>query len=193
MVLVIALLVPSRPLIRSHEANALVVDVVPSRPLPPPPAERSPSPTPQAQSAPKPSPSPSAPLVTESAPSDGAASPPHIWTFDPSQGVTVVVYGQRPTLDLPAADRPAAEISGYRAGFEPSEIEGLNGPHAGGSVLFDVLVDESGMASAVVPVERNCSERAFETALAVVSQWRYAPATFAGTPVQGWLQVRIDF
>jgi len=189
--LAIALLMPSRPLLRADAADALVVDVIPSRPEPPRPAASRPSAPAREQPAPATAPPP--PSTTPASGSKAGEAAGTTWAFDPSQGIAVVVYSQRPTLDLAAADQPPAEIPGDRAGFEPSEIEGLNGPNAGGSVLFDVLVDESGIASAVVPVERNCSERAFETAMAVVSQWRFVPATFAGTPVQAWLQVKLEF
>ncbi len=192
VMLALALLVPSRPLLRSDDTGSLVVDVVPSRTEPPRPATAPAPVTPRERPAPAKA---SPPAGTRApAPSNGIGdAAPATWAFDPSQDITVVVYSQRPTLDLAAADLPPAEIPGYRAGFEPSDIEGLNGPNADGSVLFDVLVDESGVPSAVVPVERNCSERAFETAMAVISQWRFVPATFSGTPVQGWLQVRLEF
>lgn len=188
VVAVLLLLLPARPLAGLAGAvEELVVELIPAPaaalPTPPPPAVRTRPPA---------SPPSPAPDTVAAARTPASAAEP-AWEFNPEAGVTMVVYGERPALDLAPHDTPPAEIPLYRDAFDPSSIDGLGGANAGGSVVFDVLIDEAGMPEALVVRQQSCSERALETAMAVVGQWRFKPATQAGVPVQAWLEVALDF
>ena len=107
--------------------------------------------------------------------------------------MTLVVYGERPELELERYDVPPAELPQFRGGFDPAAIPGLDAPDSSGSATFEVLVEPDGRPSALVIRRQACSERALEAAMAVIGQWTFAPATRAGVPVQAWLDVTLDF
>lgn len=188
--ILLALLLPARPLMRGDTGveSALLVDIVRT-------PEPEPAPVPPPPDTPVRRVAPASPLPPAAASAERPGADPAVpsWRFDPEAGVTLVVYGSRPSLDLVAPDQPPAEMPHYRDAFNPADIDGLNGADAGGAVTFDVLVDEDGMPSAIVPTMQSGSQRAFETAMAVVGQWRFVPATKGGIPVPGWLEVSIEF
>jgi protein TonB len=184
----LALLLPAHPLpVAVEEASAVLVGFVDKVPPPPPP----PAPPVPTRAASEPPAKPAAP--PQGALTGQAATMPAPWVFDPNAGVSLVVYGERPALDLESYDVPPAELPEYRAGFDPAAIPGFVGADAGGAVTFDVLVDVDGLPVAVVIRRQACSERALETAMSVVGQWRFAPATRGGAPVQAWLEVSLAF
>lgn len=193
----LVLFIPSRPLQQIAIDSSLAVTYValPNQPLSaPPPPRRVKPPQPSRQTAQSP-PRPATPddATQASSTATGASGPPQIWQYDPNAGITMVVYGDRGAVDVPAPEQAPAEISGYRAGFDPTLIDGLNGVSSGGSVTFDVLVDESGVPTALAVVRQQCGQRALETAMSVVSQWRFVPARRAGISVPGWIQVSLAF
>ncbi|GAB6195049.1 energy transducer TonB [Lysobacter xanthus] len=192
--LALLLFLPAAPLRRVLLDEAPVVQVIrlpapppPAPPAPPSPLEKAPTPPPAVEPAPTAAASDG---TGGRATADTTEAP--LWQFDPEAGISVVVYSDRTAVEVPAADQAPQEIAGYRAGFDPASTPGLAGA-AGGSATFDVLVDESGAATALVIVQQACPERALETAMSVVSQWRYVPARRAGTPVAGWLRVALQF
>ena len=172
-----------------RETSAILVGFVSRRPPPvPPPPALAPAQRPTPAPRPEPEPAPAAAPAPEAA---GAAdSTADTWRFDPAAGVTLVVYGQRPDLHVGAYDTPPAELPGFREALDPSAIPGLETP---GSATFDVLVGADGRPSALVILQQSCTERALEAAMAVIGQWRFAPAQAAGTPVEAWLEVSLQF
>ncbi|WP_133478208.1 TonB family protein [Cognatilysobacter segetis] len=186
---------PAAPLRPAATDDAVTIQLV--RVAPPPPAPPPPRPTRPTPPIPPPRPAPVAPSKTQPAATSPAAGPggdsEFVWRYDPDAGVGIVVYGDRGAVDVPIPDQPPRELPGYRIGFDPASIDGLNGPASGGSATFDVLVDESGMPTSAVIVQQACGERALEIAVSVISQWRFAPAMREGVPVAGWLRVPLQF
>lgn len=185
-------------------ALALVLPVPPLRPAPadesgdivfhtgvrqpPPPAPPAPQPPILSKSRPvrsidKPDTAPASGVE------QGEQEPPG-WAFDPAAGVTLVVYGSPPDLQLEVPDQPPAELPVYRESFDPESIEGFDSK---GAVTFDVLVEPDGSPSAIVITRQTGTERALETAIAVIGQWRFVPATRNGEYVQAWLEVSLEF
>lgn len=187
VVALLFLLAPARPLgDLAGAVEELVVELIP--------AARDPAPAPPSRPPPEVRP-PLAPATPAAEPAPARAPPRRTpaWEFDPEAGVALVVYGDRPALDLEMPDTPPAEIPLYRQAFDPARIEGLDGVDAHGSAVFDVLVDETGTPSALVIRRQACSERALETAMAVIGQWRFTPATKGNVPIPAWLEVELTF
>lgn len=195
VVIGLLLFLPATPLYPLQADDALVVTMVRvPRPAPLPPVPRRPERDPVSKPRHHPESVRPVPDDPGAATSDTTgAGDTSTWTYDPDAGITVVVYGDRSAIDVSAPEQAPMEIAGYRAGFDPSTIDGLNGPAVGGSATFDVLVDETGAPTALVIVKQGCGERALETAMSVISQWRFVPATRAGAPVAGWIQVALEF
>lgn len=62
-----------------------------------------------------------------------------------------------------------------------------------GSVLLDVQVDAQGNVTAVRIARRSGSRALDRAAVQAVEQWRFTPATVNGQPVEGQVQIPIDF
>lgn len=200
VVALLALLLPAaslRPVPR--EAEALTVDAI-FRPAVAPPNAPAPAPAPDPIAQPAmvqraPAPGLQAPQAAAPGTPTGNAGMDDVapWIYDPDAGVTLVVYGSRPELQLETPDRPPGELPVYRRSFDPGTIDGLASQGAGGSVTFDVLVEPDGHPSALVITRQSASERALEAAMSVVGQWKFVPAMKDGAYVQGWLEVSLEF
>jgi TonB family protein len=120
---------------------------------------------------------------------------PDRFVFKPPPGST------QTEIELPVLRPLGARVLGQRPGVVPPHIVSKKEPkydgesrkeRVQGTVLIWVIIDTRGMPSEVL-VARSLNRKLDEAAIKAVRQWRFAPGTLNGKPVEVFATIEVNF